>query len=250
MNVSVTRRVIANRLTMNDTRRAVLEHIHLHGPMTVADLAAHLQVSPISIRHHLNSLQAEGSLSISLQWGKVGRPRHVYALTGRAAQYFPSEGIPADDFPMQARAAINRLLEKLRARLAPLQLEALLERMGSALIARYSASATMAAGSLDSLASRVQQVVHTLGEAGFRAEVQPGVQQGEGALILKTAHCPQSNPQPDVARQDLSPTDGPHNHIEVCRIDQSLIRSVLGSPVEQTACVLHGDRSCVFSVQA
>jgi predicted ArsR family transcriptional regulator len=195
-------------------------------------------------------LQAEGSLSVSLQWGKVGRPRHVYALTERAAQYFPTADAFTDDFPIQARAAISRLFEKLRARLAPAQLEALLERMRSSLIARYSASATTAVGSLDLLASRVQQLAHTLGEAGFRAEVQQGVHQGEGALILKTAHCSQAKLQPDVARQDVFPAEGAHHHTEVCRIDQSLIRSVLGSPVEQTACVLQGDRSCVFSVQA
>ncbi|HVO41841.1 MAG TPA: methanogen output domain 1-containing protein, partial [Aggregatilineales bacterium] len=38
------------------------------------------------------------------------------------------------------------------------------------------------------------------------------------------------------------------HHPEVCRIDQAIMKSVLGVDVKQTSCVLHGDPSCTFSI--
>ena len=75
---------------MRDTRLAVLESIQHQGGATVASLAEELGISPISVRHHLTTLQAEGMVQVELQRQSVGRPRHVYRLSEAAQGYLPN----------------------------------------------------------------------------------------------------------------------------------------------------------------
>lgn len=203
---------------MNDTRRAVMEHLRLRGSATVNDLAQALSVSLISVRHHLSGLQAEGIVRVELQRQQVGRPRHVYCLTERAEQYFPQ----------QYHVLVSRLLDELKASLPAEQVEAIMARMAANVAARYGG----ANAAVDTLEMRLQRLVEVLGAEGFMAEVQ---QVGDN-LILTATTCPYT-----VIGQ---------RHPEICQIDQQLIRAVLGADVEQTACVLHGDRACAFSVQS
>ncbi|MFN7210425.1 MAG: helix-turn-helix domain-containing protein [Aggregatilineales bacterium] len=72
---------------MRDTRLAVLQAIRAQGQATVASLAQALGISPIAVRHHLTSLQAEGLLNVSLARQTVGRPKHVYSLTEAAQRH-------------------------------------------------------------------------------------------------------------------------------------------------------------------
>lgn len=69
---------------MHDTRRAVLDLIGKQDRITVSALAESLGMAPITVRYHLNSLQAEGLVRVALQRQDVGRPKHVYSLTERA----------------------------------------------------------------------------------------------------------------------------------------------------------------------
>jgi Winged helix-turn-helix DNA-binding len=71
---------------MNDTRRAVLELITNHQKATVGFLADSLKISAIAVRHHLNTLQAEGLITVTLQRGPVGRPKHVYSVMTPSAK--------------------------------------------------------------------------------------------------------------------------------------------------------------------
>jgi predicted ArsR family transcriptional regulator len=202
---------------MNDTRRAVLEHLRARGSATISDLAQALKISPISIRHHLSGLQAEGAARVELLRQQVGRPRHVYSLTERAQQYFPQ----------QYHVLVSRLLDEMKASLPAEQIDAIITRMAANVAARYGGQST--AGTLE---TRLQRLVEALGAEGFMAEVK---QVGDNLVLTATA-CPYT-----VIGQ---------RHPEVCQIDQQLIRTMLGADVEQTSCVLHGDRMCTFSVQS
>ena len=59
------------------TRDTILEAIKQANEATVDDLAKAADVSPVTVRHHLNSLQAEGLLRTHSVRRKVGRPYYV-----------------------------------------------------------------------------------------------------------------------------------------------------------------------------
>jgi DeoR family transcriptional regulator, suf operon transcriptional repressor len=201
---------------MNDTRRAVLEHIHANGQATVQRLADTLGISPISVRHHLTSLQAAGLVRIELERQAVGRPKYRYLLTERAL----------DHFPQQYQTLVIRLLDELKATFPADQVESIIERVATNAAAHYGT------GALDgTLEQRLARLVTILGAEGFMAEVQ----RVDDHMVLTAQNCPYT-------------TIG-HRHPELCRIDSTLIQTVLGGSVQQTACVLQGDRSCAFSVQ-
>jgi DeoR family suf operon transcriptional repressor len=201
---------------MHDTRWAVLETIRQQGQATVASLAEALGISPISIRHHLTSLQAEGMVLVELQRQAVGRPRHIYSLTEAAQRYFPNS----------YHILAERLLDELKASLAPEQVAAIIDRMAANMAARYGASPVR--GTLE---ERLAQLVSILGEEGFRAAVR----RVDETTFLTELNCPYVH----VGQR----------HPEVCRIDHTIIEAVLGEEVQRRSCVLHGDRSCTFSIE-
>jgi predicted ArsR family transcriptional regulator len=203
------------KIPMRDTRLAVLESIQHQGGATVASLAEELGISPISVRHHLTTLQAEGMVQVELQRQSVGRPRHVYRLSEAAQGYLPNS----------YHVLAERLLDELKACMSAEQVTGIIDRMAANMAARY--------GSLDvtgSLEARLQKLVAILGEEGFRAAVR----RVDGVTVLAELNCPYVY----VGQR----------HPEVCRIDHTIIQSVLGRDVERTSCVLNGDRLCTFSV--
>ncbi len=200
---------------MHDTRWAVLEAIKSQGKATVASLSEALDVTAISIRHHLNSLLGEGLLKVDMERQGVGRPKHVYSLTEEAQRYFPNK----------YHVLVERLLDELKAKLPPDQVELIIDSMAANVAARYGA--TEKRGTLE---ARLQNLVDILGEEGFMAAVE----RVDEKTILTQLNCPYVY----IGQR----------HPEVCRIDHTLIESVLGVDVQKTSCVLDGDRSCTFSV--
>lgn len=200
---------------MHDTRLQVLEAIRAQQPTTVILLAETLGISPISIRHHLTSLQAEGLITIEIDRQGVGRPKHLYSLTEAAQRFFPNK----------YHVLAERLFDELKASLAPNQVEGMVDRLAANVASRYG---TLPHGTLE---ERLKYLVEILGEEGFVAEVQ----RVGNNIVLTELNCPYMY----VGQR----------HPEVCRIDNTLIRSVLGVEVQQTSCVLHGDRCCTFNVK-
>ncbi|MCS6870923.1 MAG: ArsR family transcriptional regulator [Anaerolineae bacterium] len=199
---------------VRDTRLAVLQAIRTQGQATVASLAAALGISPIAVRHHLTSLQAEGLLNVTLARQAVGRPKHVYSLSEAAEHYFT----PAHTFA-------ERFLQQLKASLTSEQLVAIIDRMAEKVAVRYGL--LHLEGSLE---ERLQKLVDILGEEGFRAAVR----RVESGTLQAELSCPYVF----VGQR----------HAETCRIERTIIRSVLGQDVQRTACMLDGDRLCIFSV--
>lgn len=203
------------KIPMRDTRLAVLESIQRQGGATVAVLAEELGISPISVRHHLTGLQAEGMIQVELQRQSIGRPRHIYRLSETAQGYFPNT----------YHVLAERLLDELKACMSAEQVVAIIDRMATHMAARYGT-----AGITGTLEVRLQKLVAILGEEGFRAAVR----RVDNVTMLAELNCPYVY----VGQR----------HPEVCRIDHTIIQSVLGRDVERTSCVLNGDRSCTFSV--
>lgn len=88
------------------TREVILEEIKRTNGATVEELADAADVSPVTVRHHLNSLQAEGLLETSSVRRKVGRPYYVYSLSVKGHELFPKRYVRLS----------SRLLDELRQR--------------------------------------------------------------------------------------------------------------------------------------
>jgi DeoR family transcriptional regulator, suf operon transcriptional repressor len=201
---------------MHDTRLAVLGVIKSQRQATVQSLADTLGVTPISIRHHLNSLLGEGLIKIEVERKSVGRPRHLYSLTEAAQRYFPNK----------YHVLVGRLLDEMKATLLPEQLETIINNMAANVAAQYGKPQQG-----QTLEQRLEHLVEILGAEGFMAAVQ----RADNGTVLAELNCPYIYIG--------------HRHPEVCRIDHSIIQSVLGVDVQQTACVLNGDHSCTFKVK-
>lgn len=201
---------------MQETRWAVLEMIRTQTNATVASLADALNVAPITIRHHLGMLQADGLVTVESVREGVGRPKHIYRVTEAAQRYFPNK----------YHTLVEGLLDELKQRLPPEQVELIIDGMAANVAAKYNTARIT--GTLE---ERLHSLVAILGEEGFMAQVQ----RIDGAIVLTELNCPYVY----VGQR----------HPEVCRIDRALMKNVLGTEVEQTSCVLNGDTRCTFSVK-
>jgi predicted ArsR family transcriptional regulator len=76
---------------MQSTRQEILAILKEERQATVEDLAERLELTPMTIRHHLNVLQAQNLVVAAKvrRSQKVGRPRLVYTLTETADDLFP-----------------------------------------------------------------------------------------------------------------------------------------------------------------
>jgi predicted ArsR family transcriptional regulator len=73
---------------MQVTRRAVLMALRNRGWATVSELANEVGIKSISVRHHLNALQADGLVEMEERRQSVGRPLHIYMLSEEATRSF------------------------------------------------------------------------------------------------------------------------------------------------------------------
>lgn len=116
--IRTPRELEALRSTVRQGLIAVLER---EGPLTVREMAAHLERTPESLYHHVRVLEEAGLL---LDQGKrpgKRRPESVYALVARAIQADPRENAPAflevlaRTYEGMLRLASKRLGEALRS---------------------------------------------------------------------------------------------------------------------------------------
>jgi DeoR family suf operon transcriptional repressor len=82
---------------MSATRDEIINYLQKHGSSGVADLATATGVTPVSIRHHLSALQAEGQITSVESHSGVGRPKLLYSLTEAASERFPGKYVHLTD---------------------------------------------------------------------------------------------------------------------------------------------------------
>ncbi|MCS6909245.1 MAG: ArsR family transcriptional regulator [Anaerolineales bacterium] len=201
---------------MSSTRDRILRLIRAHGHASVAQLAEELAISPVSVRHHLAALQAEGLVRAAEVRRGVGRPHLEYSLTEAAAERFPARYVQLSE----------RLLAQLKSTLPAEAVEALLIRLAEEMASEH---VQRTAGK--SLEEKLDALVSALGEEGFGAEWK---RVGE-TIRLTEYNCPYVR----LGQQ----------HPEICTIDQTMMRQMLSADVEKTDCVLDGAERCVFIIR-
>ena len=200
---------------MNTSRDIILNTLKSKGTVTIAELAEAVGVSPVSIRHHLSSLQADGLIAGNEVRHGVGRPHLAYSLTEAGLERFPSKYVRLS----------GRLLDELKTTLPADAIEAMFSRIAE----------TIAADIAPKLADKPLEekkslLVELLGEEGFMARWNVVGEKYQ----LTEYNCPYFR----VGQK----------HPEVCRIDETLISQLLAVPVEKGSCLLNGDEHCTFTI--
>jgi len=197
------------------TRETILRTMHGRGRCTVNELAEASGVTPISVRHHLANLQAEGLIQSDEVRHGVGRPRHVFSLSDSGLDHFPSRYFHLS----------QRLFAEMKERMPASEVGDVLTGVAESMADSYASELQPLP-----LPQRLDRLVQLLTDEGFSADLQ---RDGDHVLIREMS-CPYFR----IGQQ----------HREICMIDQSFIATALSLPVERVTCLLDGDVHCTFSV--
>jgi len=199
------------------TRQRVLKTLLLRQSCTVNELAEAVEINPISVRHHLNKLEAEGLVHSYEERHGVGRPRRLYRLTESGRELFPTRYL----------RLTTRLLSQLKDQLPSTMINQLFAQMAKDIAADYEESLRGL-----SLEERLDLIKRLLSQEGFSVDWE---KQGNEYLI-REINCPYLQ----VSQA----------HPEVCAVDQTLISTLLSLPAEKVRCVLNGDSHCTYIVSS
>ncbi|HEY70440.1 MAG TPA: ArsR family transcriptional regulator [Anaerolineae bacterium] len=197
------------------TRDIILRTLRAKGKCSVKDLAEAASVSPVSVRHHLASLQAQGLIAVEEMRHGVGRPRHMYSLTEQALELFPTRYL---------RLA-NRLIEEIKESMPEGKVLELFAAMAENMAEAYAKE--LKGLPLD---QRMQRLTEMLTDEGFDADFE----EQEDAWVIRELSCP-------YLQVGL-------RHPEVCHVDHIFIATALSLPVERVSCLLRGDAHCTYKV--
>lgn len=197
------------------TRERVLQTLQTRQQCTINEIAVAVDINPISVRHHITKLQADGLVDSAEERHGVGRPRRIYFLTEMGREHFPSRYLKLT----------LRLLEQLKGTVPQPVVNQLFTQMAQELASGYS-------DELDNLTieQRLELVKKLLTAEGFTVEWERKGDQYQ----IREINCPYYH----VGQ----------NHPEVCSVDQTLMATVLAVPVEKIQCMLHGDASCTYII--
>lgn len=155
------------------TRRALLEMLKARGELSSHSMAAALGVSSMAVRQHMQELEAAGDVVAESRSLGKGRPTKFWALTARAARFFPD----------RHRDLMVDLLGNVRSVLGEGALERLLDRRGEEQARHYGERLEGCAG----LGERVRGLAALRSEEGYMAESR---QLEDGGYQLVENHCP------------------------------------------------------------
>ncbi len=196
---------------MDSRRDAILAFLKVHGQASLAEVAAHLEVSKQGALRHLEALEALGLATVaSAEPHGRGRPEHIYRLT-------PAAG---DHFPDGHRELTGELVDFMSSD----QLKYFFERRAARLEAEY---APRLAG-LD-FEARVRELARLASEHGHMAEV---VEVGDGGLAIRHCNCPIQ----DVAARTGLP----------CVNEQQMYERLLGAEVARTTWMAEAADDCTY----
>jgi predicted ArsR family transcriptional regulator len=200
---------------MQSTRQEILEILKEERQATVEDLAERLELTPMTIRHHLNVLQAQNLVVASKvrRSKKVGRPRLVYTLTDAADDLFPQS------YSDLARYLVSEVKETVGEEEA----QAIFQRVANRVI--KDAPRPVEGQSFE---ERLSEVVDFLGEQGYISRWE----KDNDGYIITNINCPYRH----VSRE----------HDEVCLMDTQILTNLLGVTPQRRSSMRNGDPSCTF----
>jgi predicted ArsR family transcriptional regulator len=200
---------------MQSTRQEILAILKEERQATVEDLAVRLELTPMTIRHHLNVLQAQNLVEASKvrRSKKVGRPRLVYTLTDAAD----------DLFPQSYGELARHLVSEVKETVGEEEAEEIFRRVADR-VARDAPAATPG----QSFEERLAQVVDFMEEQGFISRWE----RSDEGYVITNINCPYRI----VSRE----------HEEVCIMDTQILTQLLGVVPQRMGSMQEGESSCRF----
>jgi len=201
---------------MKSTRDRILQTLLRQPGTTINELAEAVGINPISVRHHLTNLQAQGLVSTEEERHGVGRPRLVYFLTESGTERFPTRYL----------RLTSRLLDQLKESLPEPLVSKLFLEIANNMAGDYAEQMKGL-----NMEERLELAKTLLAEEGFIVEWEKAGAQYK----IHEITCPYLQ----IGQ----------NHPEVCTLDQTLISRMLAVPAEKVQCILSGDAHCTYVVQ-
>ncbi len=188
------------------------------GGMTVAQIAEPLAITPVAVRRHLSTLEAEGLVKVVVKRLPVGRPAYLYTLTESA------DGL----FPQGYSQLLLDILEELALLDGEEKVELLFQRRKERLKAAY-------AHRLEGkdLAGKVAELTHLFAEVGHMPAYQA---LEDGSFVLREHNCPIAQ----VAKRFKV----------ICEWERVLLEELLGTKVERMTHIPGGDSFCSYHLSA
>jgi len=196
---------------VDSRRETILAFLKTHGQATLAEIAAHLEVSKQGALRHLEALEASGLATVApADAHRRGRPENVYKLTAAAGEHFPD--------------GHRDLTAELVDFMTNEQLKQFFERRAARLEAEYA----LRLAGLD-FGARVRELARLASEHGHMAEV---VELGDGGLAIRHCNCPIQ----DVAARTGLP----------CVNEQHMYERLLGTEVARTTWMAEAADDCTY----
>lgn len=197
------------------TRETILHAIKQSPQSTVEDLASVAEISPVTVRHHLNALLAEGVIEATSIRRKVGRPYYVYSLSEDGQELFPKRYV----------RLTSRILDEMKGQLSESVIDEIFRGVVDTVLEDHR-------GEFEHLPleARLDYLVSLLAEEGFLSSWE----RVEGGYRLIEYSCPYISIG--------------SSHSEVCNFDTRLMNGVLQLKVRQESCMLNGANCCQFTI--
>jgi DeoR family transcriptional regulator, suf operon transcriptional repressor len=204
-------------------RREILVRLRRDGASTPDQLAAVIGASRTGVLQQLRALEATHFVTRQTIRHGVGRPRHLYELTGDAQELFPSnyDGLAAGLLAAIGAVGGQDLVEQV--------FQARRRQIG----ARVRRDLEERVGPDASLTDRVRALAVLQDEQGYLADA---VLEPDGSIRLREHNCAIL----DVARGERS----------ACDAELDLFRDVLGVDVVRETHIASGDRCCSYRIIA
>jgi iron-sulfur cluster biosynthesis transcriptional regulator SufR len=212
---------------MEDTKQKakdrILHLLKMQGAQTATALAEQLQVSPMAIRQHLQSLQTEGWVIYQEERRPLGRPVKLWQLAVQVG----GSGLPPR-FPDSHADLMVDLLKSVESVFGEAGLDQLVTERSQRQVQSYQAR--LDGGTWQ---QRVRAIAQLRTQEGYMAEV---IDLANGSLLLVENHCPIC-----AAAQACQ---------KLCGSELAVFQAVLGAgmTVERVEHILMGDRRCAYRI--
>jgi predicted ArsR family transcriptional regulator len=210
--------VTGDNFMSNNTRSRVLRTLLLNQRRTVNELAESVGINPISVRHHVNKLEAEGLIESQEERHGVGRPRLVYSLTQ----------IGMEQFPQRYLQLTLRLLEQLKSSLPAEVIGDIFREVAQGMAGEITKQVDLQELNLE---QRLELLQRALVAEGFMVELE----EENGDYYIVEASCPYHHVGEDYP--------------EICIVDEELIARFADTSPKRVECILDGDKQCRYLIK-
>jgi len=201
---------------MKSTREVILHTMLEKNRATIGELAEAVGINPISVRHHIAKLEADGMVNSAEERHGVGRPRRVYFLTEKGAESFPSRYIQLT----------NRVIEQLKITLPEDKVTHLFKDIAARVVAKQVDLNQISNLSMEERLDLLKEIM--AGEG-----VILDWEQGDGQYEIKGGNCPYLQIE--------------QVHPEICMLDRAIIANTLNLQIEDIKAT-HREERCVYYV--